>query len=80
MQTVFCKHGMNDFSLSKTNLVVQTVKLLLSCLDLVWHKYKVTTLRAFSEERPEVAWKGKVKCSQWHAAKEEKSDSLVFPL
>lgn len=58
--------------------MVQSVKLLLPCLDLVWHKYKITTLRAFSEERPEVAWKGKVSCSHWYAAREEKSDSQFF--
>lgn len=44
MQTVFCKHTQNDFCLSKPNLAVQTVKLLLPCLNLAWHKYKVTLL------------------------------------
>lgn len=79
MQTVFCKHIQNDFCLSKTNLVVQTVKLLLPSLDLAWHKYKVIILGACSEERPEVVWKGGMSCSQWHTAREEKSDSVVFP-
>lgn len=76
MLTLFCKHRLTSVWAKQT----LWFKLVTPCLDLVWHKYKVTTLRAFSEERPEVAWKGKVSCSHWYAAREEKRDSWVFLL
>jgi len=54
--------------------VVQIVKLILLYLDLAWHKWKITTLKAFSAGRSEIACRGKVNWSEWHTIKEGKRE------
>lgn len=80
MQIVFCKHTQNDLCLSKTNLVVQTLKLLLPCLDLAWHKYKEPLLGLSQKKDLKLLGKEKRAAVSGTLQGKKKSDTLVLPL